>query len=337
MTTDWFKYAPSLILWFLYITNNKECGVEAHGRLMDPPARNSMWRFGFPTPVNYNDNELFCGGYAVQWEQNQGKCGVCGDAYSLTDPRPHEAGGQYAKGVIGRRYAVGQEVDVEVELTANHWGRFEMFLCPNNNPRYEATQGCFDRFPLFISGTRDVRFLIPGETKKKAILRYKVRLPPYITCSQCVLQWTYYTGNMWGICANGTEAVGCGRPETFRNCADISIVTSTAGFPPFFIQQFNPFALYFRDALNPFKLSQLVVRSQVCLPTARYRFLPGMSDWCQTNCLRYPPNCPPDLCTCPEECDAVGELQGRDGADVYCQDQCIVYPSKCPADRCSCH
>lgn len=65
---------------------------------------------------------------------------------------------------------------------------------------------------------------------------------------------------MWGICANGTEAVGCGRPETFRNCADISIVTSTAGFPPFFIQQFNPFALYFRDALNPFKLSQLVVR-----------------------------------------------------------------------------
>lgn len=41
--------------------------VQGHGRLMDPPARNSMWRFGFPNPVNYNDNELFCGGYA-------GKC-----------------------------------------------------------------------------------------------------------------------------------------------------------------------------------------------------------------------------------------------------------------------
>lgn len=23
-----------------------------------------MWRFGYPNPVNYNDNELFCGGYA---------------------------------------------------------------------------------------------------------------------------------------------------------------------------------------------------------------------------------------------------------------------------------
>jgi len=39
-------------------------GVSGHGRLMNPPARNSMWRFGFPNPVNYNDNELFCGGHA---------------------------------------------------------------------------------------------------------------------------------------------------------------------------------------------------------------------------------------------------------------------------------
>lgn len=31
---------------------------------MDPPSRNAMWRFGFQNPVNYNDNELFCGGYA---------------------------------------------------------------------------------------------------------------------------------------------------------------------------------------------------------------------------------------------------------------------------------
>lgn len=40
------------------------CG---HGRLMDPPARNAMWRFGYPNPVNYNDNELFCGGYAGEY------------------------------------------------------------------------------------------------------------------------------------------------------------------------------------------------------------------------------------------------------------------------------
>lgn len=38
--------------------------VSGHGRLMDPPARNAMWRYGFPNPVNYNDNELYCGGFA---------------------------------------------------------------------------------------------------------------------------------------------------------------------------------------------------------------------------------------------------------------------------------
>jgi len=38
--------------------------IHGHGRLMDPPSRNAMWRFGYPNPVNYNDNENFCGGYA---------------------------------------------------------------------------------------------------------------------------------------------------------------------------------------------------------------------------------------------------------------------------------
>lgn len=44
----------------------------------------------------------------VQWEQNSGKCGVCGDAYHLASPRPHEAGGTYAKGIISKFYAAGQ-------------------------------------------------------------------------------------------------------------------------------------------------------------------------------------------------------------------------------------
>ena len=40
--------------------------VEGHGRLVEPPSRSSAWRFGFPTPINYDDNELFCGGYQVK-------------------------------------------------------------------------------------------------------------------------------------------------------------------------------------------------------------------------------------------------------------------------------
>lgn len=192
------------------------------------------------------------------------------------------------------------------------------------------------RYPLYISGTRDVRFEIPEDSERKAIFRYKVTLPAYVTCTQCVIQWNYYTGsyyitivyvnfgrmcslhiyisimetkykrnnyrnsniqtrftltlrilrsgvhifsnnfsmlfittydvydllsgNMWGTCENGTEANGCGRPETFRNCADVSIITSTAGVPPLFVQQDNPFLLYYKDYRSPNNIFPLVVR-----------------------------------------------------------------------------
>ena len=43
-------------------------------------------RFGYSNPVNYNDNELYCGGFSVQWSNNDGKCGVCGDNWA--DPAP---------------------------------------------------------------------------------------------------------------------------------------------------------------------------------------------------------------------------------------------------------
>ena len=36
--------------------------IRGHGRLRVPPSRASMWRDGFGTPANFNDNELFCGG-----------------------------------------------------------------------------------------------------------------------------------------------------------------------------------------------------------------------------------------------------------------------------------
>ncbi|CAG9585078.1 unnamed protein product [Danaus chrysippus] len=54
----------------------------------------------FPNPVNYNDNELFCGGYAVG-NRNGGKVrGMRVMLSNLSEPRPHEAGGMYGKGII---------------------------------------------------------------------------------------------------------------------------------------------------------------------------------------------------------------------------------------------
>lgn len=57
--------------------------VAGHGRLIEPPSRASAWRYGFDTPPDYNDHELFCGGFTRQYERNKGQCGVCGDAWDL--------------------------------------------------------------------------------------------------------------------------------------------------------------------------------------------------------------------------------------------------------------
>lgn len=55
-------------------------GVHGHGRLIEPAARGTMWRFAeyadYDPPVNYDDNELYCGGFGVQYVQNGGKCGI---------------------------------------------------------------------------------------------------------------------------------------------------------------------------------------------------------------------------------------------------------------------
>jgi Lytic polysaccharide mono-oxygenase, cellulose-degrading len=96
--------------------------TNGHGRLIEPPSRASAWRYGFSTPPNYNDHELYCGGYTRQWQTNGGKCGECGDAFDLEKPRPHEFGGKYGQGVITRKYKPGGEITMRVELTASHMG-----------------------------------------------------------------------------------------------------------------------------------------------------------------------------------------------------------------------
>lgn len=39
--------------------------ANGHGMVMDPPNRSSLWRFDKTAPINYNDNQMFCGGFGV--------------------------------------------------------------------------------------------------------------------------------------------------------------------------------------------------------------------------------------------------------------------------------
>lgn len=86
-------------------------------------------------------------------------------------------------------------MEVEIDLTANHYGIFELKLCPNNNPRSEATQECFDKYPLIVSKTGEERFVIPPDTEKQAVITYSVRLPKGVTCSvssRCLITSVIY-------------------------------------------------------------------------------------------------------------------------------------------------
>ena len=82
-------------------------------------------------------------------------------------------------------------------------------------------------------------------------------------------------------------------------------------------------------------LSPLVVRSQVCVATAAYSAFHQMSQWCQVNCLSYPPHCPPTICTCLSICQAKpGQTLHT---DFSCSRSCLRFPhtEECP-DQCQC-
>ncbi|CAG9770059.1 unnamed protein product [Ceutorhynchus assimilis] len=196
--------------------------VRGHGRLIEPPSRASAWRYGFDTPHNYNDHELYCGGFTRQWVKNEGKCGVCGDPWDSKKPRAHEYGGVYGQGLIVRKYGLGGIINIRVELTANHFGYFEFRICPD----FKTTnQDCLDQNILKLvkpqEGVNHKNYrYFPKEGNK--IYEMKYRLPKK-TCKHCVLQWKYIAGNNWGNCPNGTGAVGCGPQEEFRACSDITI------------------------------------------------------------------------------------------------------------------
>jgi len=196
--------------------------VAGHGRLLEPPSRGSMWRFGFKNPPNYDDNQIWCGGFGAQKAAGY-KCGVCGDAYK--GPRPHEAGGKYANGIITRTYKSRQVILVTVELTANHKGWFEFRMCPNNNPKKKITHECLNRHLMELADGSGTRFRVTSNMRKVHI---KLRLPKNIdSCSQCVLQWQYHTGhNIGRDPVTGRSCLGCGMQEEFYGCSDVAITSS---------------------------------------------------------------------------------------------------------------
>ncbi|XP_046357282.2 uncharacterized protein LOC124135775 isoform X2 [Haliotis rufescens] len=201
--------------------------ISGHGRMIEPPNRGSLWRVGYNVAKNYDDNALNCGGYQVQWLLNAGRCGHCGDAYR--GPREHERGGKYASDVISRKYTSGQVIDVTIDITANHGGYFQFYLC--SQPR--LSEACFREHPLYVVGE--------GYKHKLRTLRsplfekVQLQLPRGTSCDHCVLQWRWNCAQSYGMdWETGIYCKGCGQQEQFWNCADIAIEPPLRVPRPFF-------------------------------------------------------------------------------------------------------
>lgn len=156
----------------------------------------------------------------VQYGQNGGKCGFCGDNYNDSTPRAHELGGTYGQGDIVKSYKAGSLAPVNVRLTKNHKGYFFFKICKIGSAG--ETEECFDQnLVQFEDGS--LKHPVPEDVN---IFTPNIRLPAGLTCDHCVLQWTYKTANSWNFCdeANTYGELGCGNQELFMSCSDIAIV-----------------------------------------------------------------------------------------------------------------
>ncbi|XP_061174101.1 uncharacterized protein LOC133183167 [Saccostrea echinata] len=286
--------------------------TKGHGYLVEPPQRSSLWRHGLG-PDNYNDNALNCGGFKRHWTQNGGKCGICGDAYDLLPPRPNEDGGFFGKGVVIRTYRSGEDIDVVVNLTANHLGWMEFKLCSHDNSDQPVTQECLDKNVLRIlpnnKGKRTVKRFYVGKQK---LISLRIKLPSDFSCKKCVLQWKYNAGNSWG-CGDSGCGIGLGPQEQFYNCADISILKkikiiqkdSTEDSEETDNKKSSEDTSEISDEDMVSKLKRKgsgkyidMVKNKAnqmnCRPTKRWRSVPGMIQWCLQSC----PKCPTSHCKC---------------------------------------
>lgn len=205
--TTWLRSAWRLFVSALAVGSGV---VDAHGYLARPAARNVQRN------SDYCPQCLNGGGTWRVFEHGlPGRHGACGDPW---DDARHERGPFRT----AARYVRGQAVRAEVVLTANHGGRWGLKLC---RQRSRTGQACFDEHVLQRADGRGPWTRVrPGRDRYAA----DYLLPPRVTCSRCVLQWTYETANSCNL--PGAPRVRGLPPcaespnwERFWNCADVTI------------------------------------------------------------------------------------------------------------------
>ena len=265
--------------------------VLGHGMMLDPASRNSAWRFFPNRPKQYTDNELNCGGFSVQWNTNNGKCGVCGDAYHDKNPK-YVYPGKFAKDVfITKTYREGETIKVTIKITSNHQGFFRFSVGKVMSRPIRQQQ--LTHVLLQPDGSNTWQLHSSGNGN----FQIKLVLPRGLTCDHCVLQWWWTVGNNWGCDDDGNCGVGLGKKqETFVNCADIKITPSGEPAPSTQKPSTQGPQTQAPETQAPPRPPTTEAPSGVCKATGPYKGSPGMDKWCAVNCAAG--YCPASHCIC---------------------------------------
>lgn len=150
--------------------------------------------------------------------------GLCGDPISEPAPRAHEKGGAFGPPKAmpySAVYKSGQTVQFEVDVTTNHNGFFEFFICDVDRCDDDISEDCFKRNQCRqlmrtkvaacesqnskecgpIDPDYPGRWIVPcrkgghvGEHFMGGVhMQYK--LPSGFRCKHCVIQWYWATAN----------------------------------------------------------------------------------------------------------------------------------------------
>lgn len=182
----------------------------SHGWMDKPTMRGSMWRYPteYPemaSPINSNDNALRAGGpfyVGINNDLMVREYGFCGDTFTDPTPRQHESGGTFGRyptlgdAAISACYPPGANIDIGIEITANHGGVFSYELCVPGAGNNED-ESCFENgYVLQKSDGSGFEYVLPSTGGGRFEMTYK--LPQNVTCdngSRCVLRWYWLTSN----------------------------------------------------------------------------------------------------------------------------------------------
>ncbi|WAR30062.1 hypothetical protein MAR_003630, partial [Mya arenaria] len=232
--------------------------VKGHGYMYDPPQRSSAWRLGFNTPVNYQDNELFC--------ENE------------------DIGGKYVTGTIVRSYVMGSKIDVTIKLTANHRGWWEFRLCPLRNSNTAVTMECLDQHVLVIEDESTRYDLVKNYVNGAGSFHVKLQLPDDVTCENCKAT-TQHTDQPTTKTAEPTSTETLQTTTTTKRTTTDQLTTTA------------PDSTTKRQTTSEKSITTTTEESgsNKCRATSALSGA-SMDQWCETNCAAG--YCPASHCTC---------------------------------------